>query len=96
MRQILTFEEIIKCWKEKNFSDSFLDELENYLLRKREVFASVRIKDVPKWLFQVLFAVEVGIALDPERFQEHYDYWKALLGREWEVNLEEVVVRWKK
>lgn len=93
---VLTFEEIVECWKRHNFPDGFLDDLENFLFAKENVFSEVKIKDIPKWLSQVMIAIEIGMALDAERFRKHYDYWKALLSREWEVDLEEVVVRWKK
>ncbi|MEM5867553.1 MAG: hypothetical protein QXG39_06505 [Candidatus Aenigmatarchaeota archaeon] len=96
MKETLTFEKIVECWKKRDFPDGFLDALENYLLIKEQVFGEVRIKEVPRWLSQVMIAIEIGMALDAERFQKYYDYWKALLDREWEVDLEEVVVRWKR
>lgn len=93
---MITFEEIVKCWREKKFSDNFLDELERYLEMKEKNFMNVSIKDIPRWLSQVVLVLEIGMALDAERFEKHYEYWKKLLGREWVADLEEVWVKWKK
>lgn len=92
---MITFDFIIKCWKEKNFPDGFLDELDEWLTVKEASFGNVNLKDVARFVSQVAIAIEIGMALDAERFQWHYDYWKNLLGREWEADLEEVVVKWK-
>ncbi|MCS7106326.1 MAG: hypothetical protein NZ942_03350, partial [Candidatus Aenigmarchaeota archaeon] len=70
--------------------------LEEYLLQKQEVFGEVRLKDVPNWLSQLVVVLEIAMILNAERFEGYYNYWKSLLLREWEVDLEEVVVRWKK
>lgn len=93
---LMTHEKLVDCWKRNDFPDDFLNALENYLLKKEQLFGEVEIKDIARWLSQVVAAIEIGIALDAAKFQQHHTFWKALLNREWKVDLKRVMVEWKK
>lgn len=96
MDDVITFKKILECWKKKEFSKDFENQLEEYLLEKEKSFGDVRIKDIPRWLSQVMIVIEIGEKINPERFIKHRKFWESLLLREWEVDLDEVIVKWKK
>jgi len=96
MKGVLTFNGILECWKKKEFPEDFEDQLEHYLQIKSKSFENIRIKDVVAFLSQVAIAIEIGLQLNYDRFVKYKDHWMFLLQREWKVDLEEVVVKWRK
>ena len=94
MNEIVTFDFILGCWKKKEYPENFKALLEKYLERQQDDFIEIEIKE-RKWFDRLVTAVEIGVSIDPEKFSYFKNYWDKLLAREWEINLENMVVLWK-
>lgn len=93
--ETITYEEIVKAWKTGIWDEDFLDRVERWLEHKQRTFENVRIKDVLRWLAQLTIVIEIGCALDPERFEPYRKYWQELLLKSWQVDLDRMVVVWR-
>jgi len=86
--EIITSNKLFECWIKGRFPENFDNLLYKYLevkvrLLKNEEF---EIKDLNRWLGQVLFAVEVGMKRDKKKFSYFYNFFKSLLGdKRWRI-----------
>lgn len=93
-KEIVTFDFIFSCWEKGEYPDGFDDLLYEYLEKKAEIFSDVSVKEVTSWLSKVLVAIEIGLYRDPPRFEDQKRYWKDVLGRDWNVSVEDRWVEW--
>jgi len=88
MNEIITYEKVLEYWKNKNFPKNFDDLLHHYLEIKLELFKSdFEIKDLHRWLDQVLFSIEIGMKRDEKKFEKFYKFFKSLLGERWKIKI---------
>jgi hypothetical protein len=99
----LTFDFILKNWEgpfpiRGEFHEmsraEFVDGLEQYLENKEKVIFGSDIKDMGRWIVQVLVALEVACVMDGGRFAEKKRYWTEAVDRPHHVDLKEVAVYW--
>jgi len=93
---VITYSFIVETFKKMNWNnvDNFEDMLEFYLETKKKILENVKIKDMNRWLAQIIIALEIAKTIDQERFEEIYKEWQSLIGRKWIVDIENEVVTW--
>ena len=90
MNEIITFDFIFECWKEKTYPDGFDDLLEKYIQMKNEFFSSdANVKEPTAWLSKVLVSIEIGILRDQKRFEPYKKYWENLLNKKFKISIED-------
>jgi hypothetical protein len=96
MESIISYSFIIEKFKKMNWNevDNFEDMLEFYLENKKKILENVKIKDMNRWLAQIIIALEIARVINPERFEEIYKEWQSLIGRKWIADIENEVVTW--
>lgn len=91
---MVTFDYIWNCWKSGEYPEDFDESLDEYLNIKYQIFSNVRIDDITGWVKRILVALEIGLERDRERFGEHRERWRTILGKNWLVSVEDQWVSW--
>lgn len=91
---MITFDFIWNCWKNNSYPENFDELLEKYLEHKQKIFENVRIDKPTAWVKKVIIAIEIGMLRNNGRFLYWKKYWETLLGRRWEVSIEDRWVKW--
>ena len=94
IESIASYDFIVRKFKNKDWESDFEDMIEFYLDSKRKILENVKIKDINRWLAQVIIVLEIAYVLNPEKFQKRYENWQKLIGRKWVVDLDNEVVTW--
>lgn len=92
----LTYDEIVKLWRDGILYGMYLNEVEEYLKHKANYLMKVKDQDLLRWITQTLIVVEIAYACDRERFAEDLKFWRGVVGRAYKINLNSVKLTWLK